>query len=303
MKVLVTGGAGYIGVRLLTFLAREGHQAVCFDLRSDQVPVLLEPATIRACEFINGDVRSLGSVHRVIPGVDAVVHLAGVVGHPACSADPDLAYSVNVVGTRNIVDALSADVPVVFASSYSVYGRSPTGIRSDLDPVQPLTAYSQTKAEGERLVLERGGVALRFATVYGPSAKFRWDLLVHTLFRDALTKGRIEVFEGHAWRPLLHVDDAARIVIEVLKVFSKAAGQSLNVGSDDSTVTKYQLALDISSLTGAEVCDRQGSDPDGRDYRVTFERLKVLGAMPRISLADGLSASLDYARECLARDA
>jgi nucleoside-diphosphate-sugar epimerase len=292
MRVLLTGGAGYLGSTLARRLLQSGASVRCLDLRADEMPGL-----VGGCEAVVGDVREEGVVRAALDGVDAVVHLAAVVGYPACDANPEAATSTNVDGATIVAGAAAAGLPLVLASTCSVYGRSDQGVCRESDAIHPLTLYGRTKARAEEIALDRGAVVFRFATIYGISPRFRWDLLVHTFCQEALAKGKLKLFEPDAWRPLLHVQDAAASIAFALRNFRRMAGRVFNVGSDDATVTKLDLARQLARFTDLEVeADRDRSDPDGRNYRVCFDRLSSFGFRPATPFSRGIRATFEAVR-------
>ncbi|KAH6927578.1 hypothetical protein HPB50_005695 [Hyalomma asiaticum] len=178
-EVLVTGGAGYVGSCLVPLLLERGWRVAVYDTFA-------------------------GGLGPLLPGVGAVIHLAAVVGYPACSRDPELAEDINVGGTRTLIEQMSPSQRLVYASTGSCYGAVPEGLCTEETPLSPLSVYGRTKAESEDLVLKSGGVALRLATVFGVAPRMRVDLLVNDLSRRALRDGELEVYESDFWRSLLH---------------------------------------------------------------------------------------------------
>jgi nucleoside-diphosphate-sugar epimerase len=179
----------------------------------------------------------------------------------------------------------------------SVYGRVDTMVCREEEPINPLTHYGRTKAESERIVLAAAGTVLRFGTVYGLSPRFRWDLLMHSLLRAALNKERLLLYEPDAWRPLVHVEDAAEAICFALENFAAMSGGVFNAGSNASTLTKLELARRIAGLIELQVeVDAGRSDPDQRNYRVSFDRLEALGYAARRDIDEGIAATFHGAR-------
>ena len=299
MKILVTGGAGYIGSVLVTSLVAEGHEVRCLDLRADDMPTMLDLSGDgwNRCELLAGDVRLPRDVVAAVHNVDLVVHLAAVVGSPACDADPTAARSTNIDGTRTLIRSMPTGLPLICLSTCSVYGRALKAICRETDTVHPLTLYGESKWTSEQIVTEHGGVVLRATTVYGPSPRFRWDLLIHTFVRLALTTGRLKLFEPHAIRPFIHVDDVARAVMFAIRHVDAMAGGTYNIGSTDSTLSKLELASRIGRLTNLQVeIDHSGRDPDGRHYKVAFDEIQRLGYSVHLTLDQGLQHTLKSIR-------
>lgn len=299
MIVLVTGGAGYLGVMLVRRLLEGGHKVRCLDLMADDVPGFFSLTGLlnERYEAIVGDVRDSSLLGRAMEGVDAVVHLAAVVGYPACDADAHSAHSINVDGTKAVAGATPPGVPFVLASTCSVYGRATGRVCRESDPINPLTHYGRTKALSEEIVLDRSGVVLRPVTAYGFSPRFRWDLLVHTMLHESFEKRHVKLFDPDAVRPFVYVEDLARALWFAVDNYSAMSGKIFNVGSDESTLTKLELTQRIAGLTALNVeLDASGSDPDGRNYRISFQRIEALGFRTNWRLSDGLVATLTKAR-------
>jgi len=287
MRILVTGGAGYVGSILVPMLLQRGHDVVLFDAFIWGVKPILHFATHPRVEIITGDIRDRNAIGSAMRRCDVVLHLAAVVGYPACAADRERAISTNVDGTRNIVEQLG-DQELIFASTGSTYGKV-EGICTEDTPIDPLTLYGSTKWQAERMVTERGGVALRFATVFGVSPRLRLDLLVNDFVYSALHNKQIVLYEGHFRRTFLHVVDAARSYLFAMDHFEQMAGEAFNVGDGSMNYTKRQVALAIKKhidyyLHEADV----GEDLDKRDYEVSYEKINRLGFQARIGLDAGI---------------
>ena len=308
--VLVTGGAGYLGaavcaellggdrrVRVLDCLAH-GQDAVAAKLERDGV------------ELYVGDVGDAAARERALRGADAVVHLAAVVGDPACACDPERAEAVNVRAARGVIaDARSAGVRrFVFASTCSNYGRrtDPLAAVDEDAPLAPLSLYARQKVAIERLLLEGrwaglGPTCLRFATVYGVAPRMRFDLTLNEFTRDLWAGRLLDVYGGQFWRPYLHVTDAARAVEAVLRAPREAvAGRVFNVGDTAENYRKRDLVAAVRDRvpTGAVRFVERPEDP--RDYRVQFERIRAqLGFVVWRTVPDGIGevvAALDEGR-------
>lgn len=289
--VLVTGGAGYLGSCLVPLLLDRGWKVTIFDTFSWGLTPLLPVAP--RLRLIRGDVRDAAALRDALRGVDAVVHLAALVGYPACSRKPLLAEDVNVGGTKTLVAQLSPGQRLVFASTGSCYGAIGTAPCTEQTPLSPLSVYGRTKAEAEAVVLASGGVALRLATVFGVAPRLRLDLLLNDFTRRALEDGSLDVYEPGFWRSMLHVRDAARAFVLALERFDEMRGRTFNVGDDSLNVTKAHIAQLVCDRTGSELhLGAQGYDEDRRNYRVSHERIRNLGFKASISLEEGLDELL-----------
>ena len=303
-EVVVTGGAGYIGAPLCLELAASGRSVRALDvLLHDQSAVAgtLEQAGVR---LIRADIRDSAAREAALSGADAVVHLAAIVGDPACARDPELANEVNVEGTRSLVrDAARLGVRrFVFASTCSNYGRmaDPTTPIDETGVLAPVSLYAEQKVAMEKALLESEDsalepVCLRFATIYGVAPRMRFDLTVNEFTRDLWADRRLEVFGEQFWRPYVHVRDAGRAVRTVLEAPSdRVAGDVFNVGRSGENYRKLDLVEEIRKQTdrGEVVYVRRDEDP--RDYKVSFDKVRaVLGFETEMTVPDGIAEVLD----------
>ena len=289
MKVLVTGGAGFVGTVLIPCLLEKGHEVVVYDiLRSGGYP--LWPFFHRpGFSFIRGDVTDRDKMCEVVSGVDAVIHLAAIVGFPACRKAPEVARATNVDGTRNVVDALSDQQTLVYASTGSNYGQL-DAVCTEESPLSPVSLYAITKTEAETISLEAPrGTALRFATAFGVSPRLRMDLLINDFVHQAVVNKQIIVYERHFRRTFIHVRDMARAFLFALENIDQMKGESYNVGHESLNLTKEEVVNKIREripfyLHFAEI----GKDEDRRDYEVSYEKIRKLGFETTITLDDGI---------------
>ncbi len=289
MKILVTGGAGYIGTLLIPRLLERNYKVKLFDNFTWGVKPILHFAGDDRVEIITGDVRDESAVKEAMKDCDAVFHLAAIVGYPACAADPRKAISTNVDGTRAVVENLSRDQIYVFASTGSTYGKV-DGVCDENTPIAPLTLYGATKSEGEKMSLDVGGAALRFATVFGLSPRLRLDLLVNDFVFQALRNRQIILYEGHFRRTFLHSKDAAESYLFALDNYEKMRGEAFNIGDDSMNYTKKEIALFIKSKVDYYLHEADiGEDLDKRDYEVSYKKINKLGFKAKIDLETGVN--------------
>lgn len=291
MRVLVTGGLGYVGSLLLPRLVRRGHRVRCLDLRPASA------APVPGVEYAVGDIRDRTAMARALRGADGVIHLAAVVGYPACDAAPEDAWSINVEATRQLADLLPAGTVLVALSTCSVYGRVPGTLCHEEVPARPLTLYARSKLEAEPDATARGGVVLRPATAYGPSAAFRDDLIVHDFIARGLRGESLKLFQPEAVRAFVHVEDIAASAVFALEHAGAMGGRIYNVAAADSTLSKAELARLVAQATDLRIeRDDAREDPDGRDYTIETARMTAAGFRPRHRFAQGLADTVAWMR-------
>lgn len=275
MRVGVTGCGGYVGNVLVRQLLRHGYEVLGMDnFHKGQCDALLGLVTNHKFQFMYGDVTSKDDCKKFTSQVGGIIHLAGIVGFPACKRQPALSNAVNVLGTKNIME-VRGDSPVVFASTGSVYGKV-EGVCSEESPCNPLTIYGRDKLEAECIVRNAGNsVALRFATGFGVSPCMRVNLLVNDLVYQAMTNRCLTIFEADARRTFIHVEDMAtafRVSLEKLMA-NKLNHNVYNAGDNDLNWSKRYLAEYIKRSTGCLVTYAEiGKDLDQRDYAVDVSR-------------------------------
>jgi len=299
-RTLVTGGAGYVGSVVVDELLASGRSVRVFDvLAHGSVPSLLLPWGRAQFEFLKGDVRDDEAVGHALEGVDEIVHLAAVVGDPACAREPELAREVNVEATLRLLEAAEAAgvSRVVFASTCSNYGKMTDSdvLATEEWDLRPVSLYAETKVHAERAVLERAKpsfatTCLRFATVYGTSPRMRFDLTVNEFTRDVVLTGDLVVYGEQFWRPYIHSRDAARAVRTVLDApVEKASGQVYNAGNTDETYRKLDLVELLTERVPTADVQFVKKDEDPRDYRVSFERIeRELGYRTQHTVPQGI---------------
>ncbi len=241
-------------------------------------------------DIVKGDVRDAPAIAKVLKDQDWILHLAAVVGYPACAADPHLSMTTNFDGTRNIVQAMGKGQRLIFASSGSTYGKV-EGVVTEETPIAPLTLYGKSKRDGEILIQDsdQDYVILRFATVFGSSPRMRLDLLINDFVYQALHNRQIVLFEGHFRRTFLHSSDAAAVYPFTMANFDKMRGKVYNVGDESMNYTKRDVALKIKEYVDYYLHEAQiGVDPDERDYQVDYNRLRSMGFKAKIGLDDGI---------------
>jgi len=286
--VLVTGGAGYKGSLLVPRLLEKGYQVTVLDNFMFGIKPILHFANHPNVSFINGDVRDKRVVATAMKNADIIHHLAAIVGYPACSADPQVAESVNVDGTRNICENLSQNQRLIFASTGSTYGKVKATCTEET-PINPLSLYGKTKWIAEQLVTDKGGVGLRFATVFGLSPRLRLDLLVNDFVHQAIHLKQIILYNSNWRRTFLHVRDAAESYLFTMDNFDRMSGRAFNVGDEKMNYTKLDIALAVRKKVDYYLHEAEiGEDLDQRDYEVSYQRIRDLGYKATVTLDEGI---------------
>ena len=290
MKILITGGAGYVGTSLIPQLLNKGCKVTAYDnllFGGDYIlPFFRNPDF----KFIKGDVRDLNELKKATKDADVVIHLAAIVGYPACRRNPDFAKSVNVDGTKNVVEATSNNQLVIYASTGSNYG-SVEEICTEETPLNPLSLYGQTKTLAEKMLLEeRNTIGYRFATAFGVSPRMRLDLLINDFTYKAITQGYLVIYEKHFMRTFIHVHDMGRAFLFGIKNKDKMVKNIYNVGSKEMNYSKKDICEIIKKKTNAYIHYADiGEDADKRDYIVSYEKINRLGYDTTITVEEGIN--------------
>ena len=285
MKVLVTGGAGYIGSVLVRQLLSKEYEVRVLDSLKFGGEALYDVMQDPKFEFMKGDVRNAADVQKALEGVDAVAHLAAIVGDPACQKFSEEANETNWAGSVALFDAAEAAgiKRFVFASTCSNYGKMPDAdsFVTETSALNPVSLYAELKVKFEKYLLEEKrnspmcSTALRFSTVYGFSPRIRFDLTVNEFTRNAAVNGQQEIWGAQFWRPYCHVDDLARAVILVLEsAEEKVRANVFNVGSTEENYNKGMIIEEVCKVVPDVKVDYVDSSEDPRDYRVNFDKIK-----------------------------
>jgi nucleoside-diphosphate-sugar epimerase len=299
-KILVTGGAGYIGSVLVGQLLQRGYRVTVLDNLLYGHTSLLPYCSHPDFDFVFGDVRDERRMTELLKTHDAILPLAAIVGMKACDRDPQMTQTVNFDSIALLNRLRSPDQKVVWPCSNSGYGTKSGDIYcTEETPVEPITLYGITKINAERELLKnRNTISLRLATVFGPSPRMRLDLLVNDLVYRAVTDGFLVIYEKEFKRNYVHIDDIADAFCYCLEHFDSMAGEAYNVGLNDANLSKEELAMKIKEhvpslyIHYAEV----GTDPDRRNYIVSNEKIKKKGFAARHSLDEGIIQLLKVCR-------
>jgi len=291
-RVLVTGGAGYLGSILCEHLLRAGHRVTVIDNLMYWQPSLLHLCADERFAFVFGDARDERQMAPLVAAADVVIPLAAIVGATPCDRDPELATSVNLGAVRLINRLRSRGQRVIYPTTNSGYGtKSGAQFCTEETALEPISVYGRTKVQAEAEMLEAGGaITLRLATVFGMSPRMRLDLLVNHFVHAAVTDGYIVLFEKDFKRNYVHIRDVADCFVHCLTNWEAMEGRAYNVGLDGANLSKEELALKVREqvpgfyLHFAPI----GEDPDKRNYIVSNQRLREAGFEARRTLESGI---------------
>ena len=292
MKILVTGGAGYIGSIFVPSLLGAGHEVVVVD------NFMYKQSTLnQLCQFdgftpIKGDVRDMLLMKSLVPKVDAIFPLAAYVGAPLCSQDPIGAESTNHTAILEMLRVVSRDQMIMMPTTNSAYGSGDeNNFCTETSPLRPISKYAIDKVEIEKRLMELpNAISFRLATVFGMSPRMRIDLLVNDFVYRAVHDGFVVLFESHFKRNYVHVRDVSDVFCHSLQNFERMKGEIYNVGLSSANVSKWELCEAIKRVVPkfTFVDAPVGKDPDQRNYIVSNEKIESTGFLPQISLETGI---------------
>lgn len=294
LKVLITGGAGYIGSVLTEVLLKRGNQVTVMDNLAYNQQSLLSFFGYKNFFFVNSDVNDIKTLTKLVTTHDVIIPLAAIVGAPACERYLDLATHVNYTQIKNIASILSKDQMLIIPNTNSQYGSSESIITED-SPFKPLSHYARTKCDAEKVILDSGnGISLRLATVFGVSPRMRLDLLVNDFTYRAYTDNFLVLFESHFKRNYIHVRDVCKAFAFMIDNYKNCNNQPYNVGLSSANLSKLELAQKIKEFIPnlAIKEDQFAQDRDKRNYIVSNEKLEKLGWQPDYTLDAGIQELL-----------
>ena len=292
IRILVTGGAGYLGSVLTRVLLEERFHVTVIDNWMYHQTSLWDCCLFDHFEVVYGDCRDKSLVASLVKTADVIIPLAAIVGAPACSCDSMAAETTNVGAIRLLCQLASPSQRIVFPTSNSGYGiGEKSKVCTEETPLRPISLYGQTKVEAEKIILERGNsISLRLATVFGVSPRMRTDLLINDFVYRAVKDRALVVFEGQFRRNYIHIRDVAKAFLYSLENFDVMKNQIFNVGLEDSNLSKIEVCRLIQKLIPQFVYmeDPIGEDPDKRDYIVSNAKLMSTGYKPDWTLEKGI---------------
>jgi len=293
MKILITGGAGYLGSVITGKMLVSGHQVTVLDKLIFNQVSLLSYTSNPNFRFIHGDVRNEVLLKRLCEDADVIIPLAAIVGFPACASEPELAREINFKQIVNIVKYCNGkNKKILYPNTNSGYGLGTGQLECDEEsPLTPISVYGQTKCEAESFLrISTDAIIFRLATVFGVSPRMRTDLLVNDFTYKAITDKYIVVFEKTFKRNFIHIEDVANAFLFMLENYDTYKGEIFNVGLSEANLSKQELLEKIQTHVKdfAVVYDDYYEDPDKRDYIVSNIKIEATGWKPEWDLDKGI---------------
>lgn len=295
-RVLINGGAGYLGCVLTGHLLRAGYEVTVLDNLMFGQRGLFGYCSNPAFDFVFGDCRDAATLKPLIAKADIVIQLAAVVGAPACDRDVDYATSLNYGAVVTLEKLISSDQKVLYPCTNSGYGtQSGDTFCTEETPLEPISVYGVTKADAEKVLLDNGNaVTFRLATVFGTSPRMRTDLLVNDFTYKAFKDGYVVLYESHFKRNFVGIEDVARAMLHGIDNYEAMKGQTYNLGLDSANINKLELAQKVKQHVPKLYIHEAaiGVDPDKRNYIVSNEKLRKAGFEATMSLDEGITGLL-----------
>lgn len=296
MKILITGGAGYLGSVMVNFLLEDGHEVTVIDNFMFGVTSLNHYCYHKNFSIKHGDIRLKEVMSPLIKNADVIIPLAAIVGAPLCSKDPIAARSTNKDGIMLMLDLVSKDQAILMPTTNSAYGSGEADNFCDEEsPLNPISSYAIEKVAVEEVLMEReNSISFRLATVFGMSPRMRIDLLVNDFTYRAVNDKTVVLFESHFKRNYIHIRDVSRVFLHGINNFKSMRGNIFNVGLSDANLSKKELCIEIAKKVPNFIFTENelAKDPDQRNYIVSNRKLESTGFSPKFSLEFGITELL-----------
>ena len=296
-KILITGGAGYIGSMLSTELINLGHSVTVVDLLKYEKSSLDHLYINTNFNFINGDARNPKLMKKLVKKHEFLIPLAGLVGAPLCEKNKKDAISTNFNSIKLTLKLMTKQNKLIYLTTNSGYGIGEKNKFCDENsPLKPISLYGKTKCDAEDEVMKfKNTVSFRLATVFGASYRMRSDLLVNNFVQRAINKKHIDIFEPNFRRNFIHVTDVVRGIIFTMKNFNKLKSQVYNLGLSNANITKINLAKKIKKYYSKVKITviKNKSDPDKRDYFVSNKKIEKKGFKAKIDIDKGIQELIE----------
>ena len=297
MRILLTGGAGYLGSTITNRLLNDGYSVTVLDSLEFNQLSLLPFVKNKNFKFVYGDARNKDLLRKLVTTHDIIIPLAARVGFPACDADPLGATQLNYEQIVDVVNFAGGKSKILFPNTNSGYGVAEGGqVCTEQSPLNPISHYGVTKVNAERFLLQNtDAICFRLATVFGPSPRMRTDLLVNEFVYKAITDKYIVLFEPHFKRNYIHIEDVADVFSFMITNYDTHKNEVFNVGLSDANLSKLELVNLIKKYVpdfSISVSDYY-EDPDKRDYIVSNEKIEATGWKPQYSIDDGIHQLID----------
>lgn len=292
MNILITGGLGYIGSGLIKFLLDENHNVTVIDkILYQNFDVLLNYLRDTRFNFIQADITNTELLRNSLKNQDLVVHLAAIVGYPACKKNQSFAEKTNYEATLNLAKLCDGKIPIIYASSTSNYGTVTDEICTEETPLNPISVYGVTKADAEKFLLNdyKNTVCYRFATAFGAAPRLRLDLMVNDFVYQAVRNKNLTVYEKNFKRTFIHVYDICKSIVFAINNFKTMKSNAYNVGGDNMNFSKEEVCNKIKEYTDYYLHFAEfEKDEDQRNYEISFKKISKLGFNTSVNLDDGI---------------
>jgi len=292
-KILITGGAGYIGSKLVTKLLNLGFEVTVLDSLKFSANSLNHVFNHKNFNFVKGDVRNKKLIKMLIKQNEYIIPLAALVGAPLCEKNKKEAISVNLNSIKYLMKIINKKNKIIYLTTNSGYGVGEKNKYCDeKSPLNPISLYGRTKVEAEKIIMKnKNSIGFRLATVFGYSYRMRTDLLVNNFVYKSVKSKKITIFEPHFRRNYIHINDVVDGIIFSIKNFRRLKANIYNLGLSSANLTKIMLANKIKKqLKDLKIeIVKNRKDPDQRDYFVSNKKIEKQGFIAKTKIEDGIS--------------